>query len=310
MKFLRELILHNLPLKLFAFALAFLLWLQTSGQREVQTSIGIPIEFSNMPRDLEITNDYPRFVNVLITRQVSTRLEERNLSLVIDLRGAQPGLAVIPLSEDNIRNLPSGVSEVDFEQSRLRLQLERTSRKLVTVSPDIIGEPDEGYQVRDIKVYPGEVLISGPHSKIEPITSAGTEPIDITGKTETFSQQVHLDLDDNRIRIEETESVDVFITIEEEREELTFRVPVRPAEDENRVALINYRTVAITISKPSSYQNGINQGLFRAYVSVPEDQPGGEIVNIVPEIAIPPQYQDIVRLEATDPETVRVTVRN
>ena len=169
-------------------------------------------------------------------------------------------------------------------------------------------------------MYPRRRLLHGrPYPAYQPCPLVGRPDApwtidvaveEIKGKVETFSQQVHLDLDDNRIRIEETESVDVFITIEEEREELTFRVPVRPAEDENRVALINYRTVAITISKPSSYQNGINQGLFRAYVSVPEDQPGGEIVNIVPEIAIPPQYQDIVRLEATDPETVRVTVRN
>jgi len=309
MNLLRTIFLNNLPFKLFALVLAFLLWFQTSGQKEVQTSINIPIEFTNMPSDLEITNDYPRSVSVLITRQGSTRLEERNLSLVLDLRGAQPGIAVMPLTETNIRNLPSGVSNVDFEQSRLRLQLERTSRKLVSVAPVIVGEPAEGFQVGEINVYPGEALISGPQSKIAQIESAGTEPINIDGKSESFTQRVHLDLDDISIRIEETESVDVVVNIEELRDELTFRIPIRPSADEDRVALINYRTVAITVSIPSSHGETINQGLFRAYVSVPEDQPGGETVQIVPSVPIPEEYQGIVRVEEIDPETVRVTVR-
>lgn len=309
MNLLRTLFLNNLPFKLFALVLAFLLWFQTSGQKEVQTSINIPIEFTNMPPNLEITNDYPRSVSVLITRQGSTRLEERNLSLVLDLRDAQPGIAVLPLTENNIRNLPSGVSAVDFEQSRLRLQLEQTSRKLVTVTPEIIGEPAEGFQLGEVNVYPGEALISGPLSKIAPIESAGTEPINIDGKSEPFTQRVYLDLDDISIRIEETKSVDVVVNIEEIRDEMTFRIPIRPAKDEDRVALINYRTVAITISKPSSYEGSINRGLFRAWVSLPETQPGGETVQIVPSVPIPEEYQGIVRLEAVDPETVRVTVR-
>lgn len=310
MNLLRKIFLKNLPVKIFAFLLAFLLWFQTSGQKEVQTSIAIPIEFTNMPRDIEITNDYPRSLNVLITRQGSSRLEERNLSLVVDLRNAQPGTTVVPLARENIRNLPSSVSEVDFEQSRLRLQLEQTTRKLVRISPDIIGQPAEGFQVAEISVYPGEALIRGPESKLESITSAGTEPIIITGRSETFTQRVNLDLDDISVGIEETRSVDVVVNIEEIRDALTFRVPVRPADGEDRVALINYRTVEITISKPASHEGTINRDLFRAYVSVSSDQPGGETVDIVPEIPIPEEYEGIVRLESTDPETVRITVRN
>jgi len=309
MNYLRRIFLNNLPLKLFAFVLATLLWYQTSGQKEVQTTVAIPLEFTNMPTDLEITNDYPKSVSVLITRQGSARLDERNLSVVVDLRSAQPGIAVMPLAEGNIRNLPSGISKVDFEQSRLRLQFERTSRKLVRVDPKIVGQPADGYQVGEIKVYPGEALISGPHSKIEPVTSAGTEPININGKNETFTQRVHLDLDDISIRIEETESVDVVITIEEVRDQVKFRVPVRAAEGQDRIVRINYRTVEITLSKPSTYEGKIDRDLFRAYVSATPDQAGGETFNVIPSIPIPEEYSGIVRLESIDPETVRVTLK-
>lgn len=309
MKMIRKIFLNNLPLKLFALLLASLLWFQTSGQDEVQTTVAIPIEFTNMPRDLEITNDYPKSVNVLITKQGSARLDEKALSLVVDLRNAQPGIAVLPLTEDNIKNLPSGTSSGDFEQRRLRLQFERTRRKLVKVNPDIVGQPAEGFSKGPIQVFPAEVLISGPQSKIEKITSAGTETIDISGKDGTFTQTVNLDLDDISIRIEETSSVDVVVNIEEKRDEIKFRVPVRPAEDEQRIALINYRTVEITISKPSSWEGKINTDLFRAFVSSGNALPEGGTMDVVPDIAIPDEYKDIVRLEAIRPEKVVLTIR-
>ncbi len=309
MKMIRKIFLNNLPLKLFSLLLAFLLWFQTSGQNEVQTTVAIPIEFTNMPRDLEITNEYPKSVNVLITKQGSARLDEKTLSLVVDLRNAQPGIAVLPLTEDNIKNLPSGTSSGDFEQRRLRLQFERTRRKLVKVNPDIVGLPAEGFSKGPIQVYPAEVLISGPQSKIEKITSAGTETIDISGKDSTFTQTVNLDLDDISIRIEETNSVDVIVNIEEKRDEMKFRVPVRPAEDEQRIALINYRTVEITISKPASWEGRINTDLFRAFVSVGNAQPEGGTREVVPDISIPDEYKDIVRLEAIRPEKVVLTIR-
>ena len=67
MKMIRKIFLNNLPLKLFSLLLAFLLWFQTSGQNEVQTTVAIPIEFTNMPRDLEITNEYPNWkINITI----------------------------------------------------------------------------------------------------------------------------------------------------------------------------------------------------------------------------------------------------
>jgi len=308
-KLIRTIFLNNFPLKLLAFLLAVLLWFQTSGQKEVRTTVAIPIEFTNMPDDLEITNDYPKEVNVLITKQGSARLDENSLSLAVDLRNAQPGIAVLPLTEGNIRNLPSGVSASDFEQRRLRLQFERTIRRLVQVKPAILGTPAEGFQAGVIQVYPGEVLISGPQSKIDKIASAGTEPIDISGRNESFTQNVHLDLDDISIRIEETDSVDVVVNIEEEREEMKFRIPVRPAEGQDRIALINYRTVEITLTKPVSYQEEINQSLFRAFVSVTEEDEDGSKVQVVPEIPIPEEYTGILRIESIRPETVRVTLR-
>ena len=85
LRYLRSLILDNLALKILSLLLAFLLWVQIAGQQRVQRSVAVPVEFINMPVGLEITNDYPREVNVVISRPSSLRMDERQLAAVIDL---------------------------------------------------------------------------------------------------------------------------------------------------------------------------------------------------------------------------------
>ena len=124
MNFLRQLFLNNVTLKVISLVLAFLLWMQIAGQQTVQRTVAVPLEFINVPAELVITNDYPREVNVLISKPASVQMDERRLAAVVDLRGYAPGSEVVPLTETSIRNLPSGVKIESIEQRRIRLQLE------------------------------------------------------------------------------------------------------------------------------------------------------------------------------------------
>ena len=57
---------NNLSLKILAVLLAFLLWIQVASQETVQMTLAAPVEFLDMPTDLEISNDYPREVEVVL----------------------------------------------------------------------------------------------------------------------------------------------------------------------------------------------------------------------------------------------------
>lgn len=307
MNFIRQLFVENLTLKLISLILASLLWIQIAGQQRVQRSTSVPVEFINMPSGLEIVSELPREVTVVISKPSSVRMDERDLAAVIDLRGAEPGTAIFPLTERSIRNIPSGVEVEDIVQRRLKIEFERTRRKIVKVEPEIIGQPPAGYQVGDVRLNPSEVLISGPESRLEEISTAETEPLDVAGRIESFSQTVYLDLEDPTLRTENTASVEVFIVIEEERRQITIKAPVRVLPKEVNAA-VRPRRVDVVISVPISYSEEVEASEFDALVSLTEqmiaaDQP----VELSPTVIVPDPYRAIVRIESVEPQQVTIT---
>jgi YbbR domain-containing protein len=306
MKILRELFLKNLTLKAISATLALLLWMQIAGQQRVERSIAIPLEFTNMPRDIEITNDYPRNINVRFSRPSSLNMDEQQLAVVMDLAGVEASTVILPVSERNIRNLPTGVRIEGIEQRRIRLQLETIRQKIVRVEPEIVGTPAEGYEFKEAQMNPSEVLISGPESRVNPVTTAMTETINIEGRTSGFHQTAYLDLEDSRVRIETGSTVEVVVFIEEERRKISTRIPVRILPETVK-ARSSYRTIRVVLSVPVSYKEEVDLSGFFAALNVEQVLSNGEVSEISPVIIIPEEYRDIVEVESSEPERVKVT---
>ena len=55
--FLRRYVLHNFALKLISLAAAVLLWMAVARQPIAEIAVTVPIEFTNMPNDLEISSE-------------------------------------------------------------------------------------------------------------------------------------------------------------------------------------------------------------------------------------------------------------
>jgi YbbR domain-containing protein len=308
MNFLHQLFLNNLTLKLISLVLAFLLWMQIAGQQTVQGNVAVPLEFINMPSELVVTNDYPREVNVLISKPASVQMDERRLAAVVDLRGYSPGSQVVPLTESSIRNLPSGVKIDRIEQRRIRLQFERTMTKLVKVDPEIVGEPSSGFRISQLRTVPEEIRISGPESRIERISEAETAPIDVSGRQVSFNQHVYLDLEDPSLQIEGPKSVDVLVTIEEERREIRLtRIPIEGTADTVK-ARFSPRVVDLVVTVPLSYTGELDKNGFAAVVATQGIESNLEAFEDVPAITVPPQYQEFVRIKSVSPPVVKVTI--
>lgn len=309
MNFLRQLFLTNLTLKIISLILAVLLWMQIAGQQTVQRMVAIPLEFINMPSELVVTNDYPREVNVVISKPASVQMDERRLAAVVDLRGYVPGSEVVPLTESSIRNLPSGVKIEGIEQRRIRLQFERTMTKLVRVEPEIVSRPATGFQISRITTVPEEIRISGPESRVERISAAETAPIDVSGRQASFTQHVYLDLEDPSLQIEGVKSVDVLVTIEEERRELKLNnIPIEGAADTIK-ARFSPRTVDLVVTVPISYAGEIDKSGFSAVVTTEGVESNLEAFDGVPAIQVPQAYQEFVRVDSVEPAVVKVTLK-
>ena len=125
------------------------------------------------------------------------------------------------------RVVGTGALLLNTEDVSVTIPIEESAgfaEKLITV--DWTGEPAPGYRLLNISVDPPSVLVQGFPQSVNALTRLQTEPIDITGLTESFSQQVTLDLPAN-ITLDQDQEIFVDIEIEPI---LTTDTRLRPVE--------------------------------------------------------------------------------
>ena len=307
---LRQFLLKNLGLKGLSLLFAFLLWLQVAGQQTVQRTVTLPVEFVNIPTQLEISNNYEKTVEVAVrSERRATVFDERDMSVVVDLRDASAGIQVIRLTENNIRNRPVGVQILLMTPPRVKLQLDNRQRRIVEVKPELVGQPAEGFEVSNVKISPSKVVISGPESWVQGVSRARTSPINIGGLSSMLTVIAYIDLEDPRLRIEGTPSVQVAVDIEEKRREIRVRsVVVTIIPKDARVTIMN-RKVDIIGTVPASFDGRIRAKDLQVQLYIKGQKSRLEPYTMVPEIEVVPEYEEVFRLRSIFPETIRVRVR-
>jgi YbbR domain-containing protein len=195
----------NLPLKVLSVFLAFVVWFAVSAPRREPVSeraFAAPVSLVRMPRDLAITTPVPDTVSVRLRGRVSDlrSLSSQNLEVTLDVSWVTPGDAVITLSPQAM-SVPPQIDVVAMEPTKLRFHVEALRQKVVPIRPFLIGQPPPGYTAGDPTLVPDHALISGPASQIRNVTEVATERIIMTGRTETFLQNVTVVSDSSLIRI-------------------------------------------------------------------------------------------------------------
>jgi YbbR domain-containing protein len=213
-------------------------------------AVAVPIDVSATNPDLEIS-PIPSEVDVLLEEQVSRDIPvELDIRGEV-ARGHAQGNPLVEPSVITVSGPASQVEELDFalatvflndvvettvgehrpifynEQGRvattnnLNLSTEDVqvtipvvesagfADKLITV--DWVGYPAPGYRLLSVSVDPPSVLVKGLPASVNALTRLQTEPIDITGLTDTFTQQATLDLPAG-VSLDQVE--EIFVTIE------------------------------------------------------------------------------------------------
>src|ERR1051325_11388908 len=137
---------RHLGLKILAIALATLLWLTVAGEHTVERSMRVPLEFRNIPAQLEITGDPPATVEVRLrgSSAVLGRLDPGEVVAVVDLTAGRPGSRLFPLRSEAVRT-PFGVEVAQVLPSTVSLELERSATRVIPVKPVVQGEPAPGF---------------------------------------------------------------------------------------------------------------------------------------------------------------------
>lgn len=213
-----RLLTHNWGWKLLSLAMAMLLWFALVGEPELVTSTSAPVEFRNIPRDLDISFDVMDPVHLEV-RGPSGKLNPAalsNVAVVLDLSGVNhPGERTFTIQQWNV-TLPPGVILARAVPAQVRVHFELRQSKEVPVRIRIGSPPPEGYRVVKQTVQPERMRVIGPASRVSRIDAVHTDPVELGGVVGETTFKVHAYVTDSQVRFESTPDATVHVVIEKE----------------------------------------------------------------------------------------------
>jgi len=211
-----QLLKRNIGWKLLALAMAVALWIAVAREPEVATTLSVPIEFKNIPEDLDIGYNVPERVRLEL-RGPSGRLSRDNLTdvaVILDLANANAGERTYNIRPSNI-NLPTGVNFYRAVPSQITLRFDRmVTREVEIVLPPFSKGPPEGYRVRAYTLEPSKTRIRGPGQVLRGIARVTVDPVDLSGVVSQREFHTHVNVGDPQVRLEVPSDVTLRVTLE------------------------------------------------------------------------------------------------
>jgi hypothetical protein len=124
MKFLRKYVLSNLPLKLLALSISFVIWTTYTSEPFAEIGLQVPLEFTSMPPRLEISSDVPTSVHVRLRGRSALlrRLIPADVSIRMDMQDSKQGESDLRITPDMIA-APYGANVVQISPSEFHVTL-------------------------------------------------------------------------------------------------------------------------------------------------------------------------------------------
>ena len=268
---MRVTVFRNLGLKVLSIALATLAWGLVAGQREAERSLRVPLEYRNIPDQLELLGEPVSLVDVRLrgTSGALGQLRGTDLVAVMDLHSARPGRRLFHLMPDNVV-VPTGVKVLQVSPATLSLTFETSAVTTVPVVPDIDDEPAPGFEVAQVTVVPATVEVSGPMSAVQSVTEATTEPVSVRGATKPVIDTVTVGVPDSIVRLRSSRAAIVTVDIRPVRIERVIshvKVAFRAAGEGIRPTA-RPAEVAVRVKGPASAVAAMGPGDLHVYADL------------------------------------------
>lgn len=179
---------QNFWIKFISLLLACGLWLVVSRDPVSEMALQVPIEFRNVPRDLEI--DSASFTEAQVRVRGPGRLihhlRATDVRAEIDLADVRPGSRTFDLTSRNVR-VPQDLEVVQVIPSQFQLSFDDRMTRSIDVRPRVTGSFAQGMRIGQAIPDPSSIMISGPRRRVEKIEAATTDPVDASGTMDRAS---------------------------------------------------------------------------------------------------------------------------
>jgi YbbR domain-containing protein len=218
--FFQRYIRHNLGLKVLSLMLATGLWLAITREPMAEVERAVPIEFHNIPANLEISSERIPEVEIRIRGPVRLirDVKPSDLHAVIDLAHSQIGDRTFDLTAQNVRG-PRDLAVVQIVPAQFRLDLDHRATREVEVRPRVTGNFAAGFRIASVKVDPSHITISGPKQHVDAIEAAITDLIDASGTMERNSFLTHAYAADPLVQVVNSAPIRVTVIMERTSQE-------------------------------------------------------------------------------------------
>ena len=193
---LTNLVSKDWVLKVISLVLAVVLWYFVGGEDRVNKNVMIPIEIINLPRDLVISNQFKKEIEVTVSgpRSMIQELSSRAITRQVNLSSATPGTMVIENDNKHIP-VPRGITVQRVQPSSIILSLDKLIQKKFPVTAKTVGKVAEGYYLKSLKMDPDVITITGPLTTLSQVDELFTKPINLAGMKQSIQLQIPLVLD-------------------------------------------------------------------------------------------------------------------
>jgi len=122
--FLRKYIFANAGLKLLALAISFLVWATYTAEPYAEVGFQVPLEFTTMPTQLEISGDVPTVVHVRVRGRSALlrRMIAADLNLRLDLKDGKEGTTNLQITPAMV-GAPFGATVVQVAPTEIHVTL-------------------------------------------------------------------------------------------------------------------------------------------------------------------------------------------
>jgi YbbR domain-containing protein len=213
--FLYRYVVNNLGLKLISLALAVGLWLAVAHDPVAEVAVDVPIEFHNIPENLEISSEnIPRAeIRLRGPGRIAHRLQPSDVTAAIDLNGLKPGERTFDLTAQQIQH-PRDLEVVQVVPSQFHLAFDSRLTRQVPIHPRVVGSFVAGYSIERIVVEPATIAISGPKQRVDAVEAAITDPLDVSGTIDRATFTRHAYVSDPLVQVANPKPVRVTVIME------------------------------------------------------------------------------------------------
>jgi len=304
---------RNPGYKLLSFSIALVAWLYVQGEQVVEAKVRARAMWT-LPPDLLAVEPLPASVTLTVAgrRNAIRRAAQGDVRVPIDLSDVGIGEHTVDFSSFPPEGVPANVQVLEVTPATIRFALDEVLAKKVRIEPKLVGDPQDGYQVVDVAIYPQVVSIRGPRVIVDAVSEIPTLPIDVSGFSADVGQRVELDLP-RSVALVSDEVIRVVVDVEPKvvRREIS-AAPVDVWRLSGWTCIPD--TVRVVLEGPTAQINEIGEDDVVVFAQLPDppdrteyEAPFGPTEG--PRLRVLHGGGDEVRAVSVEPNVVRVELR-